>query len=235
MGAFLSSRILQFDNFELDLGRRLLLDNGQPLRLGGRALDILIALTSRPGETVTKDELIAQVWPNTYVEEINLRVHVASLRKALGDGQSGNRFVTNIAGRGYAFVGTIRHKDTSEEVSKGKVMAQFSSAPQLAYNLPPLRGRVLGRGDAVDALATQLSEHGFITIVGPGGIGKTTVAVAVGHRLTGQYEHGVGFIDLAPITDAGLVSTAVATSLGLAVVAETSTDDAQSVRFAHSG
>src|SRR2546430_299372 len=83
--------------------RRLLQDT-QPVRIGSRALDILIALLDRPGALVTKDELMARVWPNTFVEPANLTVHIAALRRALGDGRDGNRFLINIPGRGYRFV-----------------------------------------------------------------------------------------------------------------------------------
>src|SRR6266567_9231613 len=78
--------------------RRLLLQDNQPIRIGSRALDILIALLERPGDLVTKDELMARVWPNTFVEPANLTVHIAALRRALGDGRDGNRFLINIHG-----------------------------------------------------------------------------------------------------------------------------------------
>jgi predicted ATPase/DNA-binding winged helix-turn-helix (wHTH) protein len=213
---------LQFGDFELDLGRRVLTENGRALRLGGRALDILIALTARPGETVTKDELIARVWPNTFVEEANLRVHVAALRKALGDGQAGHRYVANITGRGYSFVGTIRQ--LQGQMPEGAApSAEAQPVPNAKHDLPSLRSRVVGRSDTIEALAAQLGEHGFLSIIGPGGIGKTTVAVAVAERLARSYAQGVRFIDLAPIADAALVPGTVAASLGLLVTAETAT------------
>src|SRR2546426_2665529 len=87
--------------------RRLLLQDNQPVRIGSRALDILIALLERPGDLVTKDELMARVWPNTFVEPANLTVHIAALRRALGDGRDGNRFLINIPGRGYCFVAPV--------------------------------------------------------------------------------------------------------------------------------
>jgi DNA-binding winged helix-turn-helix (wHTH) protein len=82
----------------------LLLEGGKSLRLGSRALDVLIALVERAGELVSKDGLTARVWPNTIVEESNLKVHVAALRRALADGRGGNRFILTIPGRGYGFV-----------------------------------------------------------------------------------------------------------------------------------
>jgi DNA-binding winged helix-turn-helix (wHTH) protein len=100
-------RDLQFGPFELSSRQRVLRRDGVVLSLGGRALDILIYLVERPGEVIAKQELIDHVWPDVTVEEGSLRVHVAAIRKALGDGQFGNRYIANIKGRGYSFVGTV--------------------------------------------------------------------------------------------------------------------------------
>lgn len=93
--------------FQLIPTQRLLLDAGTPLRLGSRALDILITLVERGGELVTKEELMARVWPKMFVEPANLTVHVAALRRVLGDGRNGNRYLINIPGRGYLFVAPV--------------------------------------------------------------------------------------------------------------------------------
>src|SRR5437899_5045670 len=100
-------RKLRFDPFELSIGERVLRRDGQVLPLGGRALDILNYLADRPGEVIAKQELIDHVWPDVTVEEGSLRVHVAAIRKALGDGQFGNRYIANVKARGYSFVGTV--------------------------------------------------------------------------------------------------------------------------------
>src|SRR5580700_3908465 len=102
-----ANSVSSFGLFRLFAAERLLKKGDQPLPLGGRALDILIALVERAGEVVTRRELIARVWPNVTVEEANLRVHIASLRKALGDGREGARYVTNVPGQGYCFVAPV--------------------------------------------------------------------------------------------------------------------------------
>jgi DNA-binding winged helix-turn-helix (wHTH) protein len=89
-----------FGSFRLIPAQRMLLDDGKPLRLGNRALDILITLVEGAGETIPKDRLVARIWPDTVVDEGALRVHVAALRKALGDGRAGKRYIANIPGRG---------------------------------------------------------------------------------------------------------------------------------------
>ena len=103
----LSPDLICFGPFRLSVTERLLEKEGVRVRLGSRALDILIALVERPAEVVTKKELFARVWPNLVVDEGSLRYHVSALRKALSEGRSGTRYVTNVSGRGYCFVAPI--------------------------------------------------------------------------------------------------------------------------------
>jgi TolB-like protein len=97
-----------FGDFRLDLTRRALTRNGAPVRLKGRALDVLCALAAAKGETVSKDALLARVWPNAVVEENNLQVHISALRRVLDEGQTGETFVVTVPGRGYRLVGIGR-------------------------------------------------------------------------------------------------------------------------------
>ena len=99
--------VTAFGPFRLLTAQRLLLEGDAPVRLGSRACDILVALVERPGEVVSKQELLARVWPDTFVEEASIRVHVAALRRALGDGNAGRRYITNVPGRGYSFVAPV--------------------------------------------------------------------------------------------------------------------------------
>src|SRR5258708_32309239 len=99
-----SGRALAFGSFRLIPSQKLLLENDRPVRLGSRALELLIALVERAGEVVSRDELVARVWPSTIVEASSLRGHIAALRKALGDGHGGRRFLTNVPGQGARLV-----------------------------------------------------------------------------------------------------------------------------------
>jgi DNA-binding winged helix-turn-helix (wHTH) protein len=99
-----TTREISFGPFVLRPAQFLLLEGDRPVPLGSRAMHILIALVERPGELVTKQELMSLVWPNLFVEPANLSVHVSALRRALRDGRDGNRFIINIPGRGYCFV-----------------------------------------------------------------------------------------------------------------------------------
>jgi DNA-binding winged helix-turn-helix (wHTH) protein len=100
-----------FGQFRLLPGRRLLLEGGTRIRLGSRALDILFALVERAGRLVPKQELIARTWPNIFVDESNLKIQVSALRRALGDGQAGNRYIVTTPGRGYSFVAPVSREE----------------------------------------------------------------------------------------------------------------------------
>jgi predicted ATPase len=207
---------LSFGPFRLFPAQQLLLEDDKPVRLGSRALDILTALVERAGKLVGKDELIARVWPDIFVDESNLRVHIAGLRRALGEGQAGNRYVVNIPGRGYRFVAPVM---ISEEL--GPIAPQPATA-RPKHNLPTPLTRMVGRDAVTSALSAQLAQRRFITVVGPGGIGKTTVALAVAHGLIAPYRDGVWFVDLAPLADPLLVPSALAFVFGLAIRSENS-------------
>src|SRR5580698_3248334 len=90
---------ISFGPFSLNAGKRLLLKDGVPVELGARTLDTLIALIIRPNEPLSKRELMETVWPDVTVSEGSLRFHIASLRKALGDGIDGARYIVTLGGR----------------------------------------------------------------------------------------------------------------------------------------
>src|SRR5271166_3486566 len=202
-----------FGPFRLLPAQRLLLQGERPVRLGSRALDLLVALIRRAGETVTKPELAATVWPGVQiVGEGTIRVHVLELRKALGDGQDGRRYVSTVAGRGYCFVGSVTW--VSNQASPP---APRTPAVQDERSLPSLPTRVIGRDVALAAVASQLTQSRLVTVVGTAGIGKTTLALAVAESAGSAYADGVWFIDLARVREASLVASAVATELGIEV------------------
>jgi DNA-binding winged helix-turn-helix (wHTH) protein len=204
-----SQDVLSFGPFDLFALERLLKKADEPIPLGGRALDILIALAERAGEVVTHKELIERVWPDVNVEETNLRVHISALRKALGDGRDGARYISSVAGRGYCFVAPIEHSLTEQCAPPRRI-----TDAEGFKKLPPRLSRVVGREDTVRTLSAQLMLRRFVSIVGPGGIGKTTVAVSVAHKLLTGFEGAVFFVDFSVLTNPKLVPTAVASTLG---------------------
>ena len=214
-GAAPAERAIAFGHFRLLPARRLLLAGDEPVRLGSRALEILIALLERSGELVSKDELMARVWPSTFVEEGNLKVQVAGLRRALGDRRGSNRFLATVPGRGYRFVAPVVLSE----------VLPLESGAERALSLPAPGARMIGRADTVREFAAQLPPQRFMTIVGPGGIGKTTVALAVARELIKSSQLTVKFVDLAPLVEPHLVPDALAAALGLEIPSGDQIDD----------
>src|SRR3984893_1025109 len=206
-----ASDVISFGPFRLFAGQRLIERAGIPLHLGGRALDILIVLTEQAGKVVRKHDLMARVWPGVTVDVGSLRVHVASLRKALRDGKAGARYVTTLSGQGYCFVAPITRAD-----APGPSVAHRPMPDQLRH-LPARLTRMVGRERTVQEILALLAAERFFTIVGPGGIGKTTVAFSVGHGMLAEFAGALHFFDLGPINDPLLVPSSVASTLGLPV------------------
>jgi predicted ATPase/DNA-binding winged helix-turn-helix (wHTH) protein len=197
---------LKFGEFELAPASRALWRRGQEVKLGSRALDILINLASRPGQILSKDELTQLVWRGGFVDETALRVGISAVRKALG--ADGDRYIATVPGRGYSFVVDV---DTTQ--------ATLASDPPQLEPLEPRRlpaqiTRIVGRDDVIAALAAETNRRRLLSLVGPGGIGKTTVAIAVADRIRTDFD-AVAFVDLAPIENGTQVPATVAADLGL--------------------
>src|SRR5580704_12875860 len=204
---------MSFGPFHVLPRQRLLLEGDTPLRLGGRAFDLLTTLVERAGEVVSKEELIARAWPTTVVEEGNLKLQISALRRALGDGGAG-RYIVTVPGRGYNFVAPVSREAEPRGTPSPTVAA---SGP---HNLPFAVTRMIGREGIVAVLVSRLSHERLVTIVGPGGVGKTTVALAVAEAMVPAYEHGVWLVDLAPLNDPRLVVSTVAAVFGLEIHTE---------------
>lgn len=218
---------LAFGPFELAPTKRLLVRNGTPVEIGGRALDLLVALVEQPGRVVSKRELFDRVWPGRTVEETSLRFHMTNLRKLLGDGKGDERYIATQVGVGYAFVGTVRAAapvDPTPPARSGVAELSLSAAGAL-----PTRTRLIGRDTDVQRVLEGLAEPRLFTVVGPGGMGKTTLAVEVGYRLASEHGRNVRFVDLAALADGALIPSALAGALGIPV----QTDDPMTVLLGH--
>jgi len=203
-----SPDLICFGPFRLSVAERVLEKEGVRVRLGSRALDILIALVERPTEVVTKKELFAKVWPDLVVDEGNLRYHVSALRKALGEGRSGGRYVTNVSGRGYCFVAPV-----SRSASLPAPLSNLFAHSPVGLPLKPTG--MVGREETVQFISEELIARRFLNIVGSGGIGKTTVATAVGHAMLAVFDGAVHYVDFGPLATPSLVPNIVASTVGL--------------------
>jgi predicted ATPase/DNA-binding winged helix-turn-helix (wHTH) protein len=199
-----------FGPFRILPHARRLERDGAPARLGSRAFDILCILISRHGEVVGKAELMEKAWPGLTVEESSLRFHIAQLRRVLGGSQDGESYVVNVAGRGYCFVAPV---DRAVSPSRRIDPVDESDHP----NLPPRPMRIIGREADIRVLAEHLVTRRFVTLRGPGGIGKTTLAVDLAHEVAGKFGDGVRFLDLGSLKDPNLVAVAAASALGLLI------------------
>ena len=199
---------LKFGPFQLFPGRRLLLKGGKPVALSSRALDILIVLLEKNGDVVSKQELMARVWPGTVVVDASLRVHLVALRKALRDDCVDGSYINNVSGRGYRFIEPIVR------------LGPGTQRPSAVNGLPTPILRLIGRDDAVAALVRALPARRLASLVGGGGIGKTSVALAAAQLLAADYADGASCVDLSALSDAALVPAALLAALGLPVPPE---------------
>lgn len=194
--------VISFGPFRVNRAGRLIERNGQKVQLGSRAFDILACLLENAGEVVEKAELLRRIWPNNIVEEGSLRFQINVLRKALGDG----RYIANVAGQGYSFVAPV---------SRLADRPLAGAAPRSARPLPPRPRRLIGRGPILETLAGQLLEHRFVTIVGPGGVGKTSVALALAHDLAPHFDGDTCFFDVGNVANPELLTGGLASALGI--------------------
>jgi predicted ATPase/DNA-binding winged helix-turn-helix (wHTH) protein len=212
-GAAQPAAALAFGPFRLHTDPLRLCRHDDEVRLGGRALDLLLALVSRPGEVLSRGELEAQVWPFSIVEDSSLRVHVAALRRALGDGVDGARYIANVPGRGYSFVAPVSRSGT-------ETAEPAPPADAGVDNLPTSLTRLIGRDAIVATLCAELARRRLVSIVGHGGIGKTSLALAVAAQVRHHYPGGACFVDFAPLTTSAHVIESVASALGLPLPSE---------------
>lgn len=205
------SHSFAFGPFVLIPARQRLLHNDAAVRIGGRALDILTVLVEHAGELVSKRDLMARVWPNTIVDDSNLKVNIAALRRVLGDGGADDaRYIATVTGRGYKLIVPVR-------TGPSPAVAAAPPAPTARrHNLPTGTTRVIGRADVIDAIRRDFDISRLVTIVGPGGIGKTTVALAVAEHAVGGFPDGVWLIGLSLTKEPHQIPGAIAAAIGIA-------------------
>ncbi|MGA0611718.1 ATP-binding protein [Caldimonas sp. KR1-144] len=193
---------LRFASCEIRPAQRQLLVDGQPQALGARAFDVLLALVERRERVVTKAELLDLAWPGLVVEENNLQVQISALRKALGAGA-----IATVPGRGYQFT-LVEDRPAAAPPAATAVTAPLHALPEPASTM-------LGREAELAMLEQALASERLLTVVGPGGMGKTRLAIEAAHRHAAAQAHGAAWVELAPLGDAALLPGAIAAAIGL--------------------
>jgi predicted ATPase/DNA-binding winged helix-turn-helix (wHTH) protein len=196
----------RFGRVELRPAQRQLIVDGQPAALGARAFDLLMALVEHRDRLVSKNELLDLVWPGLVVEENNLQVQVSTLRKLLGPGA-----IATVPGRGYRFTLPADAATTSATV----VPAATPAGPPPA----PIAPTLFGRGDDLLALLSLLDQHPLVTLLGPGGIGKTTLARCAAQARARTWPDGSAWVELASLSDGRLIAGSLAQALDLQLAA----------------
>ncbi|WP_231110477.1 ATP-binding protein [Burkholderia territorii] len=188
--------VIPLGHFELHLGMRALLRDGLEVSLGSRAFDILSTIVLAAGRIVTKDELMESVWPGLFVEENNIHVHLSAVRKALGDHR---QLIDTVPGRGYRFMAHERAVVQAARVERAdrqrpSINAQVACA---ARHPLPRRRTLFGRDAALDVIESRFASSRVVTLTGPGGVGKTCVAIEHAYRTAARHAFDVVFVDLA--------------------------------------
>lgn len=202
-----SQPIYAFGRFRLFPTQRRLEQDGNSVRIGARAFDLLLLLVENAGATVSKQTISDRVWSGIHVGEGNLRFQLVELRRRLDEGRS-RSCIVSVPGRGYCFVAPLQRLASA---------GPPEGAPGRTMRLPPRLKRMVGRTDAIASLSRLLTERRFVTIVGTGGVGKTTLAIATAHDELPGYAGDVIFVDLGAVHDPALVASAIAAALGLPV------------------
>jgi predicted ATPase/DNA-binding winged helix-turn-helix (wHTH) protein len=207
---------------EIDLARRELRVLGSPVPVGGRAFEIIEVLAQSAGELVTKDELMNRIWPGTVVMENTLHVHAAAVRKALGPYRG---LLKTESRRGYRLLGdwTVRHHDTAKPPVDSQIRVTEESP---ATNFPATVAHLVGRSAAVQRLLDLVSAYRVVTLTGPGGIGKTLLALKIARLVVREFPDGGWLVELASLSDPELVPSAVAGVLGLRLGSKTISPEA---------
>jgi predicted ATPase/DNA-binding winged helix-turn-helix (wHTH) protein/Tfp pilus assembly protein PilF len=200
------------DQWEIDLGRRELRSRGVPVPLGGRAFEVVTVLVQSASEFVTKDHLMERVWPGATVGEGTIHVHISAVRKALGPDRG---LLKTAFGRGYRLLGNWTPQHREGTVARVDSPPTRTSGAPPANNFPPLITRLIGRAAAAQFVRDLVSAYRVVTLTGPGGIGKTSLAIKAVRYLLPDFEDGGWIVELASLSDPGLVPSTVASTLGL--------------------
>jgi predicted ATPase/DNA-binding winged helix-turn-helix (wHTH) protein len=204
--------IYESGKWEIDLAARELRSQGIRVPIGSRAFDIIEVLVQASGEVVTKGQLMAQVWPGVVVEDHTLQIYVSSVRRALGEDRG---ILMTASGRGYYLLGnwTCRRAHTPID-DRAETAAQCEPS---SGNLPQPGPELIGRSSAIEQLRHRMSAYRMVTLTGPGGIGKSSLALDLARGMLPDFRDGCWLVELASLSNPILVPSVVASALALEI------------------
>ena len=210
--------------WEVDGDRRELRAHGRMVPIGSRAFEIIEMLAESAGHVVTKDELVAHVWRGSAVEDNTLQVHISAIRKALGPDRT---LLKTASGRGYRLLGRWATKlDDKSKDDAGLIGPSIAPDDLFRSNLPAASSAIVGRTSALRQLRDFVTAYRAVTLVGPPGIGKTTLAIELARDLRAEFDDCACLVELAPLVNANLLFPTVASTLGLNFESEKVTAEA---------
>lgn len=203
---------IAFGRFLLLPRRRELPVDGQAIKLGARAFDVLMALIEARGAVVSKEVLAERVWPGQIIQDTALQSQISALRAALGADRD---LIRSVSGRGYQFVGEIPDDPVRRADGAISVAAPAFQASVHPTNLPGQVSELIGRDKELSEIEDLAASHRLVTLTGAGGIGKTRLAMAVARRLLPRFGEGVWVVDFSSVSDPSLVPATIAVAVGV--------------------
>ncbi len=206
-GAAIRQPIYRCDECEIDLSLRQVRIRGIAVPIGGRAFDILAVLVQAANEVVTRGDLLQSVWSGVIVGETAIDVHISAIRKALGPHRA---MLKTMSGLGFRLVGAW-----TVQTSQVPPAPPSLTRSTISTNLPAAANELIGRAASFEFLQEACSAYRIVTLTGPGGIGKTVLAIELARGLLPRFDAGVWLVELASLADPSLLPAAVGEAIGL--------------------
>ena len=207
-----TARLYRCERWDIDLDRRLLRANGVEVRLGGRAFEIIGLLVQSAGEVVTKTQITNTIWPGAVVGDNALQVHISAVRKALGPDRE---LLQTASGRGYRLLGEWRASRERQLTGAPDHVEAMPDGRLTRGNLPFPAIDLIGRSKPLQDIKDMVSAYGIVTLIGAGGIGKSSLALHAAHQMLPGFQGDCWLVDLSSVSDPGLLPSSVAGALGL--------------------
>ncbi|HEX3913239.1 MAG TPA: winged helix-turn-helix domain-containing protein [Steroidobacteraceae bacterium] len=199
---------------ELDIANRIFRKGGTEFALEPKVFAVLAQLVMRPGELLTRDQLLDAVWGHRYVTPSTLNRVIALARRSLVDDAEEPRFIQTVHGSGYRYVGPV------EKTAMAPTEPRARFAPPASVRLPAPLHTLIGRGNELNQIDALLNGGRSLTVLGTGGMGKTQCALSFARIHADRYPDGVWFFDLAPMRRADEWLQALALALAIAPAGE---------------